>query len=181
MQRGERGNCIKGFSRILFYLTFIVFVIKKSQISQFRAKITKINPINIYTCENLLINQINDTKVCKETQPQSHYFYNSGTSSTVGKHLTIRIGRFQVQIPLCSIFLKAVFHKFYLVHSWILCPIYTSGQLCSCFSYIFSIQQLWGGMGRLVGSLELEGNQFKKACAGLGLGTHSHRAAGDSS
>ena len=80
MQRGERRNCIKGFSRILFYeniLLFIVFVTKKSQISQFRAKITKINPINIYARENLLINQINDTKVCKETQPQSHYFYNS--------------------------------------------------------------------------------------------------------
>ena len=36
-------------------------------------------------------------------------------------------------------------------------------------------------MGSLVGSLELEGYQFKKPCAWLGLGTHSHRAAGDSS
>ena len=30
------------------------------------------------------------------------------------------------QINITSGFLKAVFHKFHLVHSWILCPIYLS-------------------------------------------------------
>ena len=34
--------------------------------------------------------------------------------------------KFEEHIP--SNFLKAVFHKFYLVHSWILCPIYNPAK-----------------------------------------------------
>ena len=32
--------------------------------------------------------------------------------------------RWKIWIWITSNFLKAVFHKFYLIHSWILCPIY---------------------------------------------------------
>ena len=40
---------------------------------------------------------------------------------------------------ISSNFLKAVFHKFYLVHSWILCPIYSQSHVsifCVFYTYM---------------------------------------------
>ena len=45
--------------------------------------------------------------------------FNNGPSKVCGRQ-PLKIWRDMVGFP--SKFLKAVFHKFYLVHSWILCP-----------------------------------------------------------
>ena len=43
-----------------------------------------------------------------------------------------------------SNFFKAVFHKFYLVHSWILCPIWNSALLFLCVVFVLVIKWLGG-------------------------------------
>ena len=42
---------------------------------------------------------------------------------------------------ITSIFLKGVFHKFYLVHSWILCPIFSLGFL-KAYQYQYFLTSL---------------------------------------
>ena len=52
---------------------------------------------------------------------------------------------------IVSKFLKAVFHKFYLLHSWILCPIYSKGKEC------FAAEN-WSHESPNPGNIEKEGN-----------------------
>ena len=52
---------------------------------------------------------------------------------------------------IVSKFLKAVFHKFYLLHSWILCPIYSKGKEC------FAAEN-WSHESPNAGNIEKEGN-----------------------
>ena len=44
---------------------------------------------------------------------------------------------------ITSNFLKDVFHKFYLIHSWILCPIYFALSALAIFSAAYESKFLW--------------------------------------
>ena len=75
--------------------------------------------------------------------------FKNGPSEICGRQSLKNLKRYGLpkagHIP--SIFLKAVFHEFYLVHSWILCPIWISQKswthdLASLFWKIFKISAI---------------------------------------